>query len=239
MAMRHTIRIVALALVAGACGNALQGVGDVSRRVVHGDETTTTTTVVEEGPSLQLEGITDLVWANDGMDGATVNLTVDDLVTAVWLRSEQVSPFAQATRREIATALPGAEFPRLAPEAVTHASSQLVYDAQTATLDVSTAAAFGLWVGEPYTAPRSESQLVVLRIGLRTEADDIQEGDYFSFRVADGRELTWAKGEYVYSLFCRTGVSEESCFAMAESTSPLSLLALIPSNEDLAAVTDG
>src|SRR4030042_1135821 len=60
---------------------------------------------------------------------------------------------------------PGVESPRLGPEKVTHVSSQLVFDVQTGTLDVATAAAFGLWTASPYTVPRTEGQLVGLRVG--------------------------------------------------------------------------
>ena len=51
------------------------------------------------------------------------------------------------------------------------------------------------------------------------------DDEIFSFRVSDGRELTWTHGDYVYELFCRTGISEDACFAMASSTIPLDLIA--------------
>ena len=82
----------------------------------------------------------------------------------------------QAGRFEIAAALPGVEFPRLVPEKVTHISSQLVFDPLTGTLDVGTSAAFGLWTAEPYTVPRIEGQLVVLRVGLRSALPDEGSG---------------------------------------------------------------
>jgi hypothetical protein len=56
----------------------------------------------------------------------------------------------------------------------------------------------------------------VLRVGLRA-AGDPAPGEFFSFQVSEGRELTWTERDYVYQLFCRTGVGEPACFAIAES----------------------
>lgn len=202
--------------------------GDLSHRIVFGGEETTTTTLPPApSQSLGLKGITDLDWANDGIDDTTIGLDRTATVTAVWRRGDAATPFVQASRREIATALPGIEFPQLAPATVTHVSSQLLFDQLTGTLDASTAAAFGLWVGEPYDLPRQEGQLAVLRVGLKTFEDE-DEGDIFSFQVSDGRELAWTDGGYVYQLFCRRGVSEAACFEMAESTIPLSLILSLP-----------
>ncbi len=117
----------------------------------------------------------------------------------------------------------------MVPEKVTHISSQLVFDTQTGTLDVATSAAFGLWTAEPYTVPRLEGQLVVLRVGLRSALPDEGSDDISTFQAADGRELAWAAGDYVYQLFCRRGISEESCFAMADSLTALQLLSFLPS----------
>ena len=161
--------------------------------------------------------------------GSTAGLTPDDLLLAIWLRGDQTNEFVQASRREVSEALPGIEFPQLAPEGITHVSSQLIFDVATASLGVGNAAAFGLWAGEPYTAPRSEAQLGVLRVGLKTFDDGSPDNEVLSFSVSDGRELSWVDGEYVYQLFCRTGVSLESCEAMASSTVPLSLLVSLAS----------
>ena len=226
--MRRIIALGLAAVIVASCGDALGGVGDLSHRVVYGDEVTTTTTLAPaESQALRLRGITDLIWTNDDTDATTAGLDQDSVITAVWLRGDKVTPFVQASRREIATALPGIEFPQLAPEAVTHASSQLLYDQLTGILAASTAAAFGLWVGEPYDLPRTEGQLAVLRVGLKTLEDDA-DGEIFSFQVTGGRELGWTDGPYVYQLFCRTGVSEAACFEMAESTIPLSLIVALP-----------
>lgn len=222
--MRRFAPVLALTLLLTACGDLLEGVGDLSESVVHGDRTTTTTTIPTSGPALSLRPITELIWFNDGLGATTAGLEADDILLSVWLRGDQVTSSIQSSRREISDVLPGIEFPQLAPNRVTHVTSQLVFDTRSAALGVGTAAAFGLWVGEPYTAARSESQLAVLRVGIKTFDDGTPDNEVFSFSVADGRELSWIDGDYVYQLFCRTGVSAEACAAMADSTIPLSLL---------------
>ena len=228
VALRRIVTILICAVLLAACGDSLDGIGDLSRRIVHGDEeSSTTTTEADSDPQLNLTGLTGaIVWVNDEF-AVEPGLLPDDLVRRIWLRGDGISPYVQAGRHEIAAALPGIQFPRLIPNPITHISSQLVFDTQTGTLDVSTAAAFGLWTAEPYTVPRTEGQLVVLRVGLKTLADDAGDGEIFSFRVAEGRELSWGFGDHVYQLFCRTGVNEEACFAMAGSISPLAVLAHI------------
>lgn len=222
------ISLIAAALVLASCGDALSGVGDLSHRIVYGSASTTTSTAaVPDSQLLRLKGISDLVWTNDGIDADTAGLGRDELITGVWLRGDKANPFVQASRREIAAALPGIEFPQLAPDRVTHVSSQLLFDQLTGILDASTTAAFGLWVGEPYDLPRSDGQLAVLRVGMKTRDDEV-EAEIFSFQVTDGRELAWSDGPYVYQLFCRTGMSEAACFEMAESTIPLSLIVDLP-----------
>jgi hypothetical protein len=215
--MRRAATIVALVLLTG-CSDLLGGVGDFSRGVVYGDEPrmATTTTAASEGPSLRLTPITEVAWANDELGADTGGLEGIELLSAVWARGDGISPFIQASRTEIAAALPGIEFPQLVPGQVTHISSQLVFDVQSVVLDPTTAAAFGMWVGEPYELPRTEAQLAVLRVGLRSPGDPAP-GEFFSFQVSEGRELTWTERDYVYQLFCRTGVGEAACFAIAES----------------------
>jgi hypothetical protein len=218
-----------LALSGAGCGDVLQGVGDLSRDFVHGETTTvvSTTTLPQPGGGMALVGLTGSVgWVNDQYK-VDRGLTADTVVRRVWQRGDGIDPYVQAGREEIATALSNVEFPRLVPEKVTHISSQLVFDVQTGTLDVATAATFGLWSAEPYTVPRTEGQLVVLRVGLRSAlAGEGSEG-ISTFQVADGRELAWSFGDYVYQLFCRTGISEQSCFAMADSMTSLEVLSYL------------
>ena len=221
-------------LTAAGCGDVLEGVGDLSRDVVHGGSTTsiTTTTLLQPGGGMPLTGLSsEVIWVNDDLE-AEAGEAADAVVRRAWQRSSGVDPYVQAGRSEIAAALPGIEFPRLVPEKVTHISSQLVFDPQTGTLDVATSAAFGLWTAEPYTVPRIEGQLVVLRVGLRAALPGDDAGDISTFQTTDGRELAWASGDYVYQLFCRRGISEESCFAMADALISLQVLAYLPSGEE-------
>ena len=219
---------VLVALSAAGCGDVLEGVGGISRDFVHGDTTTTfgTTTLPQPGGGMALVGLSrSVTWVNDQYT-AGPGLSAEAAVRQVWLRGDGIDPYIQAGRQEIAAALPGVEFPRLVPEKVTHISSQVVFDVQTGTLDVATAAAFGLWTAVPYTVPRTEGQLVVLRVGLHSALSGEGPGDISTFQAADGRELAWSFGDYVYQLFCRTGISEESCFAMADSMISLAVLNL-------------
>lgn len=220
--MRRAATLVIVAVLTAACSDALSGVGDVSRDFVHGDESSTTT-IEEAGPGLGLKGITDVVWINDDLD-VTAEASGDLLIRAVWDRSDRLNPFVQAGRREVAAALGGVKVPKLVPEGVRYVSSQLVYDPETALLDASTSAAFGYWSAEPYSVPRSEGQLMVLRIGLATTEEVAGFSEIAQFNVEGGRELAWVEGDYVYQLFCRTGVIEEACLAIADSATALALL---------------
>jgi len=200
-------------------------VGDLSQQVVFGDTSSTTTTTLA-GPVIDVVAVTGVEWVNEGLDaGVSADTDVDVLVSRIWDRSPRTSEFVQASPIEVTTALPGVQFPRLIPGRVTHVSSQLVFDRATLTLDPSQSAAFGLWAAEPYSIPRGEGQMAVLRVG-HNQVPGSTEREFSSFIVADGREVSWVNGAYVYSLFCRTGVTEEACFTVAESTTSLSTLTL-------------
>jgi len=229
--VRRVASIVLIALAMTACGDALRDMGNLSSEFVRGDESTTSSTAPDAGPDLGVAGITGVTWENDALD-LTVSGSREVLIRDVWARGDQISPFVQAGRREIAMALPSVLVPTLAPSAVTHISSQLVYDSQTALLDAATSAAFGYWTAEPYTLPRTEGQLMVLRIGLATSEEVAGSSDISIFNVEGGRELAWVDGDYVYQLYCRTGVIEEACLAIADSFTPLSLLAMLDFTED-------
>jgi len=224
--VRRAASIVLIAIAATACGDALRDIGSLSSDFVRGDESTTSSTVADAGPDLGVAGITGITWENDDLD-LTASGSQEVLIRDVWARGDQISPFVQAGRREITMALPNLLVPTLAPSAVTHISSQLVYDPQTALLDAATSAAFGYWTAEPYTLPRTEGQLMVLRIGLATSEEVSRSTDISIFNVEGGRELAWVEGDYVYQLYCRTGVIEEACLAIADSLTPLSLLAML------------
>ncbi len=226
--MRRVASIVLIALVVAGCGDVLEGVGDLSSDFVRGGSSTTEVTVPPTGPDLRLSGITGIDWVNDDLD-LTSSGSRDVLLRDVWQRGGGETSYVQAGAREIAMALPGILVPTLVPTPVTSITSQLVFDPQTALLEASTSAAFGYWSTEPYTLPRSEAQLMVLRVGLATSDEVAEFADISVFNVEGGRELAWVEGHYVYQLFCRTGVIEEACLTVADSLQPLALLTMIGS----------
>jgi hypothetical protein len=227
---RIALILLTAAAVAG-CGDLLEGVGDLSSDFVRGDATTTVATVADTGPDLGLTAITSVTWSNDDLD-LTASGSREVLLRDVWRRGNGLSAYIQAGRREIAMALPSLEVPTLMPASVTHISSQLVFDPETSLLEASTSAAFGYWAGEPYSLPRSEAQLMVLRVGLASSDEVAEFADIAVFNVEGGRELAWVAGDYVYQLFCRTGVIEEACLTIADSFQPLTLLTMLDFDGD-------
>jgi hypothetical protein len=226
---RRILLILALAATtAAACGDQpLANVGDLSRDFVHGGSTTTTTTLPDEGDGDRPVGLiasTDLMWENDTLaNQATGDPNV--VVSSVWARGNGIEAFIQASRAEIAAALPEARFPELVPDSVGWVTSQLVFDVASATLDAGTAAAFGLWALEPYTVTRTEGQLAVFRIGAAAPEEAGAPDEPIRAEVAEqGLSLTWREGAYRYELFCRANLDEDACWQMAESVAPLSIL---------------
>lgn len=215
---RFTAAIVALGMVAAACSEQPLGkVGDVSRRVVHGDATTTTVSpLIVEQPVAVLP-LGDVAWQNDDLDQGLTDR--DTVLARVWRRGNGVQSFIQASRGEITSALPSVRFPGVVPEAVQFVTSQLVFEPESGELDGDTSAAFGMWTTAPYSVSRDTGQLAVLRVGL-PRIDDVSD-EIVAFGVADGLSLTWRSGSYRYELFCRTGVHESVCWQMAETMIPL------------------
>lgn len=222
-------RIVLLALVAIAvsgCGEAgiLDGLGDQTREVVKG--TTTTTVFVAVAAGEEDEGLiesAEVLWFNDDIN-PQYRGTAEEVVAAVWQRQIN-SRFVQASRAEIAAALPAVSFPALIPQQVRWITSQLVYNATTGTLDSDTSAAFGLWTSEPYQS--DTARLGVLRIGLAPLDALASRSEIVAVAVPDGVSLGWTESGHRYELFCRSEVSEELCTAVAESSSPM--VDLVPS----------
>ncbi len=218
---------VAAAMLAGAvtllaaCGEErpLADVGDLSERFVH-DETTTTaavsTTVDPDGPGVGFVHSADVTWWNDDL-GVPV-FSTESALQAVIERNNGTNEFVQASREEIAWALPGVAFPALVPESVAWVTSQLVLDLDSGQLDGETSAAFGLWTLEPYVFTRGQGQAAVLTVG---EVDLEQDSTLTSIRVDQGLTLVWQDRRYRYELFCRSTLPEDLCWAMAENLAPL------------------
>ena len=62
--------------------------------------------------------------------------------------------------------------PAEVPAAISHISSQLVFDVANRRLGEDPAAAFGFWIVEPYTASRSVGQRAVLLVSLDRASED-------------------------------------------------------------------
>lgn len=211
-------------LALSACGESrpLQNVGSLSEEILHGASTTTLTIVIQEtGEIVPIRGALDATWFSDdlGVSGDSYS----EVVAAVFARFDGSETFIQASREEIAVAVPGVQFPFVLPDVVGHVTSQLVVDPQSATIDGATSAAFGLWSAEPYTVNRSEGQVAVLRVGART--DEAPEAEIITrAQVDEGISLQWSLQGLRYELFCRSGLVEDSCWEMAETLVPLTSL---------------
>ena len=212
---------IVVSLFLAACGESgiLDGVGERTRELVEGTTTTSiATVVVETDPADEgLAGPEDLLWFNDDIDpqftgGAT------EVIGAVWGRKVN-SRFVQASRAEIAAAMPSVLFPELLPKDVQWVTSQLVYDNTTGALDPDTAAAFGFWISEPYQS--DTARLGVLRIGFAPIDVGTARSDIVPILVPDGISLGWTESGYRYELFCRSSVSDQLCTEVATSSVPL------------------
>ncbi len=130
----------------------------------------TTTTRVVAVPSGLLAASTakTVAWVNDDLGDLSpaAPATPEEVINAVWSRSNRQDRFVQASRSEIAAALPAVEVPELVPENVAFVTSQLVFDPSTGLLAPNTVAAFGFWSDKPYTKSRSVSQLAVLMVAV-------------------------------------------------------------------------
>lgn len=215
--------IAAAVFVLGACGEAgpLEGVGDRSGAWVTAATLPTTTAppvVIEVGEE-GLVGATDILWVNDDIGPAQPLDDPQAVISAVWNR-QLGSRFVQASRAEIAKALPTIRFPEAVPEAVRWVTSQLVYDPATGLLDADTSSAFGFWTVEPYTA--DSGQLAVLRVGPAPDGLGAAQSDIVPIVVPDGLSLGWTEAGLRYELFCQASVTDEVCNAIVESFIPLS-----------------
>jgi len=215
-----TVVAVATVAVAG-CGASgpLDGLGDASRGFAFGGATTTTTIpVLDAGTSGEsLVAATDVLWLNDRLANEAVG-SATAVVAGVWERREG-SRFIQASRAEIATALPTLQFPALVPSETRWVTSQLVYDLDSGGLDADTAAAFGMWQVEPYTV--TEGRLMVLRVGFAPADAGAERSDVTPIVVPDGLSLVWTEAGLRYEMFCRSNLSEELCGEVAVSFVPL------------------
>ncbi len=219
--MRRTLLfLLTMTFLVAACGEAgpLDGLGDASRQFVYGETSTTTTVVVELASGVAgLVATADVLWLNDEIaDQATGS--AETVIESVWQR-RAASRFVQASRSEIATALPTLRFPAFVATDTRWVTSQLVYDPDSGDLDIDTAAAFGLWRVEPYTV--TEGRLMVLRVGIASDGVPPEHSEITAIDVPDGLALVWTETGLRYELFCRSTLSEELCLEVAQSFVPL------------------
>jgi hypothetical protein len=226
---RNIFLLLAVTVVVTACGDGglFDGLGDRSVDYVHG-ETTSTTTTTEPVRTVTPQGTvrsTDLLWINDNIEGEAAGGQPSFVISTVWGRGDGVTSVIQASRVEIATALPGIQFPELVPDSVGWVTSQMVYDVASGLLSPDTAAQFGLWHKEPYTS--DEGRTAVIRVRRATSADVI--GPIAAEDTATGLNLSWVAESYYYVIECPLALLEENCYQMAESVMPLSQL--LPAQE--------
>lgn len=220
--MKRILLLIALIGVAvAACGEAgvLDGVGTRAQSFVEGAATTTTVVAVAAGTGDEgLVSAGDVLWFNDDITPQYKGAPAE-VESAVWTRKLN-SRFVQASRAEIAAAMPALRFPGLVPSDVRWVTSQLVYDRDAGLLDTETSAAFGLWSAEPYQT--DASRLGVLRVGRAPVDTPSERSDIVPILVPDGISLVWTESGYRYELFCRSTISDELCTEVAFSSELLS-----------------
>lgn len=181
------------ALVLVACGTSpLESIGLRSSEWINEPTIPTTVPVITTTPTIVDAG--QLQWANDDIE----NENLDDpnaLLAEVFSRREG-DRFIQASRFEIAAALPGISFPAEAPNGAEWVSSQLVFDNDGSLAD-DPSAAFGIWSAEPYSRSRSVAQMVVIRVATDQQgAEEVAEAGSgvscarFSDRDTESCEVT-------------------------------------------------
>ncbi len=221
--MKRLLSLFALILLSAACGEAglLDGLGDRSAQVVHGDTSTTTSTTEPDQADAPLGSVraSDVVWYNDGIANEGIG-EASFVIATVWGRGDGATSVIQASRQEIAAALPGIQFPELLPDRVGWVTSQLVYDVASATLGRDTAAQFGLWHLEPYTVDGGRTAVMWVRPA--TGADTI--GPIIPESTTNGLTLSWVAESFHYQVSCPAELAEDYCWQLAETAMPLSLL---------------
>lgn len=243
--MRHVLAVVAVLAIVG-CGNSpLESIGLRSSEWINEPTVPTTIAVSTTTPTIVAAEV--LLWANDEVE--TENLTDGDALLVEIFARRQGDRFIQASRAEIAVALPDVAFPTRAPAGAEWVSSQLVFE-NDGTIADDPSAAFGIWSAEPYTRSRSVAQMMVLRVATDlVTATELSTGEtaascaLFSDRATDsceiltvgsrdtwlledsgGSTLVWFEGPYRYELFARSFVPDEVLIEMSGSMIPLASL---------------
>lgn len=239
---RITALLVLAVLALTGCGTPFAALGNRSSAWINEPKVTTTTIVEEEVP--RVVPVTAVRWHNDDIVSGPFE-TPEEVVAAVFARREG-DRFIQASRIEIAAAVPGIEFPGVVPAGAEWVSSQLVIE-NNGTLSASPTAAFGIWSAEPYTRSRSVAQMVVIRVFHDPENADgagdpnsefscarfaeesteecslreLNQRSTWYLRSSGGVTLIWFTGEYRYEMFGRSFVPEDVLEQMSVEMVPL------------------
>lgn len=243
---RFLMVVVSMAIVLSACGESpLGSLGERSSGWINEPEIVTTTlppvTVPKSITSAQLS------WSNDEI--VTENLSDPEALVAEVFARRAGDRFIQASRAEIATTVPGIQFPGVAPYGAEWVSSQLVIE-NNGEMATEPRVAFGIWSAEPYSRSRSVAQMAVIRVSFdptsaaelaedrsaascarfaevsTTSCDILDLGGkaVWSLKASSGTTLVWFDGELRYELFGRSFVSTDILRDMAEQTVPLTSL---------------
>lgn len=232
-------RIVVLALVGAtsvvACGDTpLGSIGDRSSGWINEPTVPSTKPRVIEAP--QPVAASELGWANDDILNTKFE-TIEEFLAEVFGRREG-DRFIQASRTEIAFALPGVAFPGESPPGAEWVSSQLVFDNDGSLAEEPTAA-FGIWSAEPYTRSRSVAQMIVMRVSMDPDGpndvaedkagscarfadqatqscqfNDADDLDTWTLKSTAGTTVIWFESGFRYELFGRSFVAESDLQAM-------------------------
>lgn len=227
-AMKHVLAATVVAIALSACGDSpLESIGLRSSEWIN--EPTVPTTIQVDTTAPSIVSVASLQWSNDVI--VTESLGDHDALLAEVFDRREGDRFIQASRAEIAAAVPDITFPDRAPSGAQWVSSQLVFENDGALSNEPTAA-FGIWSAEPYTRSRSVAQMIVLRVANDVEAaNDLATGAAepscarFSDRNSDscevitvgsrdtwildesnGSTLIWYEGPYRYEMFGRSFV---------------------------------
>ena len=155
----------AVLITATACGGSpLESIGQRSSEWINEPTVPSTVAVVTTTPVVV--PVERLFWANDEIEAANLG-DRGALLQEIFARREG-DRFIQASRFEIAAALPDIAFPSESPSGAEWVTSQLVFD-NDGTVANDTSAAFGIWSAEPYTRSRSVAQMVIIRVAIDAE----------------------------------------------------------------------
>ena len=217
--------LLACAIVAAGCSeSSLATLGGRSSDWIGEPGNATVQTV--PGGGIPIVRSVEVSWVNDSLGASAVTGEPADIVAAIVSRSEGPERYIQASRLEIAAALPGLGFPDLLPPEITAITSQLVVAPSRDRLDDEVFAAFGLWTVEPYTKSRSVGQRGTLVVsGLHTTSacerfaagavaactsDTIGLFDATRIDAESGQTWVWDDGTYEYQLFLRGSLDTNS-----------------------------